>query len=59
VTNIFILNISLLRIRTVRNKEHEFVPRNGTLPSKVYIRTPLIWINWDGKPSGYAENPDN
>jgi hypothetical protein len=35
------------------------VPRNGTLPSKEYIRTPLIWINWDGEPSGYAEIPDN
>jgi len=24
-----------------------------------YIRTPLIRINWDGEPSGYAEYPDN
>jgi hypothetical protein len=24
-----------------------------------YSRTPLFWINWDGEPSGYAENPDN
>jgi hypothetical protein len=24
-----------------------------------YSRTPLIRINWDGKPPGYAENPDN
>ena len=24
-----------------------------------YSRTPLAWINWDGKPSGYAENQDN
>ena len=24
-----------------------------------YSRTPLYWINWDGGPSGYAENPDN
>jgi hypothetical protein len=24
-----------------------------------YIRTPLIRINWDGEPSGYAGNPDN
>jgi hypothetical protein len=24
-----------------------------------YGRTPLIWSNWDGQPSGYAENPDN
>jgi hypothetical protein len=22
-------------------------------------RTPLVWINWDGEPSAYAENPDN
>jgi hypothetical protein len=22
-------------------------------------RTPLIGIDWDGKPSGYAENPEN
>jgi hypothetical protein len=25
----------------------------------IYRRTPLIRINWDGKPSGKAENPDN
>jgi hypothetical protein len=24
-----------------------------------YTRTPLIPINWDGKSSGYAENPNN
>jgi hypothetical protein len=24
-----------------------------------YGRTPFIRINWDGAPSGYAENPDN
>ena len=24
-----------------------------------YGRTPIIRINWDGEPSGYAENPDN
>jgi len=24
-----------------------------------YSRTPLIRINWDSEPSGYAENPDN
>jgi hypothetical protein len=24
-----------------------------------YSRTPLIRINWDGEPSGYAEIPDN
>jgi hypothetical protein len=24
-----------------------------------YGRTPLIRINWDGKPSEYAENPEN
>jgi hypothetical protein len=24
-----------------------------------YGRTPLILVNWDGEPSGYAENPDN
>jgi hypothetical protein len=24
-----------------------------------YSRSPLIRIKWDGKPSGYAENPDN
>jgi len=23
-----------------------------------YSRTPLIRINWDGEPFGYAENPD-
>jgi hypothetical protein len=33
-----------------------------TLPFRViteYSRTPLIRINWDGEPSGYAENPDD
>jgi hypothetical protein len=25
----------------------------------IYSRTPRIQINWDGKSSGYAENPDN
>jgi hypothetical protein len=24
-----------------------------------YSRTPLIRINWDGEPPGYAENPGN
>ena len=24
-----------------------------------YSRTPIIRINWDAQPSGYAENPDN
>ena len=24
-----------------------------------YSITPQIQINWDGQPSGYAENPDN
>jgi hypothetical protein len=24
-----------------------------------YIITPIIWINWDREPSGYAENLDN
>ena len=24
-----------------------------------YSRTPIIRINWDGEPSGYAEIPDN
>ena len=24
-----------------------------------YSRTPRILINWDGEPSGYAENPDD
>ena len=24
-----------------------------------YSRTPLLRINWDGEPSGYAENSDN
>jgi hypothetical protein len=24
-----------------------------------YSRTPLTRINWDGEPSGHAENPDN
>ena len=34
-----------------------------TLPNNscIYIRskTPILWIKWDGKPSGYVENPDN
>jgi len=24
-----------------------------------YSRTPLIWIDWSGEPSRYAENLDN
>jgi len=24
-----------------------------------YSRSPRTRINWDGEPSGYAENPDN
>jgi len=32
VTDTFILNISLLRLRSIRNKAHDYVPRNGTLP---------------------------
>jgi len=28
-------------------------------PSVLYSRTPLIRINCNGEPSGYAENPDN
>jgi len=31
----------------------------NTLIISLYSRTPLIRINWDGKPSGYAENTDN
>jgi len=27
--------------------------------NSIYIRSPLIRINWDGETSGYAENPDN
>jgi hypothetical protein len=23
------------------------------------VEIPLVRINWDGEPSGYAENPDN
>jgi hypothetical protein len=26
---------------------------------RTYSRTPLIGINWDGEPFGYAKNPDN
>jgi len=28
------------------------------LSNSKYSRTPPIRINWDGEPSGYAENPD-
>jgi hypothetical protein len=24
-----------------------------------HSKTPILRINWDGEPSGYAENPDN
>jgi len=24
----------------------------------MYSRIPHVWINWDGEPSGYADNPD-
>jgi hypothetical protein len=33
-----------------------FLPHSFT---NIYSRTPLIRIDWDRKPSGYAENPDN
>jgi hypothetical protein len=36
-----------------KEKYYEFSGRS------VYSRTPLIRINWDLEPSGYAENPDN
>jgi hypothetical protein len=29
------------------------------IPIWKYSSTPLIRINWDGEPTGYAENPDN
>jgi len=29
------------------------------LAADKYGRTPIIRIDWDGEPSGYAENPDN
>jgi len=28
--------------------------RKGLTFEGKYSRTPLIWIDWDGKPSGYA-----
>jgi hypothetical protein len=25
----------------------------------IYCKTALMWINWEGEPSGHAENLDN
>jgi len=33
--------------------QHEFIHIDTN------SRTPIIWIDWDGDPSAYAENPDN
>jgi hypothetical protein len=32
---------------------------NGIISKSQYSRTPLLRINWDIEPSGYAQNPDN
>jgi hypothetical protein len=34
-------------------------PSWAAAPQCMYSRTPLILINWDGQPSGYADNPNN
>jgi len=34
-----------------------FIVYVGTV--KKYSKTPLVRINWDGEPSGYAGDPDN
>jgi hypothetical protein len=34
-------------------KGHHQVEHNN---KRIYSRTPLNWINWDGEPSGYVEN---
>ena len=49
--------VSLFTSRPVRHR----VPSHfsWSLPHKQYSKTPLIRINWDGEPSGHAENPDN
>jgi hypothetical protein len=33
--------------------------KTSVLENIEYSRTPIIRINSDGEPSGYAENPDN
>jgi len=35
----------------------QYTPSDGTICK--YGRTPLIWINWNSEPSGYAENTGN
>ena len=35
------------------------INNNRLCDRQYYSRTPLIRINWEGEPSGYAENPDN
>ena len=47
-----------------RRNAYLFVPRfiklyNHNFTDYNYNGTLLIRINWDGKPPGYAENPDN
>ena len=32
---------------------------SSTCETCQYDRTPIIRINWNGEPSGYADNPDN
>ena len=32
---------------------------NTRIHGMEFSKTPIIRINWDGEPSGYAENPDN
>jgi len=34
-------------------KVHHQVEHNN---KRIYSTTTIIWINWDGEPSGYAEN---
>jgi hypothetical protein len=47
------------KLQTPRNNPEESIrhPKHGeSLKSR---SAPLIRINWDDEPSGYAENPDN
>ena len=53
---------SLTPLRKVCLSLRRFSRNPGLLADnfvKNYSRAPLLRINWDSEPSGYAENPDN
>jgi hypothetical protein len=61
VFSLFENRIAILWSCSVPGQRDELHAQVQNLNSLVcqYSRTPLIRINWDGEPSGYAENLDN